>query len=128
MKISSFILAKVISWYAENPDDFLKKLKETNKKDNKINNFLSEDIKKPSNKKVVIVNNIEEPIDNDLSYTVAFKEISVINKDIAKILFYSKIKSIEDLKNSSIKDLTKIIGLDKKTAKKIVNEIKKLYN
>ena len=84
-----------------------------------------EDSKKPSNKKVEIVEKIEEPIDNDLSYIDAFKEISVINKDIAKILFYSKIKSIEDLKNSSIKDLTKIKGIDKKTAKKIVKEVEK---
>jgi len=119
-------VAKVISWYAENPDDFLKKFKETNKKDNKIKNFLSEDSKKPSTTQVVIVDKIEEPIDNDLSYADAFKEVSVINKDIAKILFYSKIKSIEDLKNSSIKDLTKIKGLDRKTVKKIVKEVEKL--
>jgi len=121
-------VAKVISWYTENPDDFLKKLKETNIKGNKIKNSLSEDSKKPSTTQVVIVDKIEEPIDNDLSYADAFKEVSVINKDIAKILFYSKIKSIEDLKNSSIKDLTKIKGLDKKTAKKIVKEVGKLYN
>ena len=119
-------VAKVISWYAENPDDLLKKLKEANNKENKISYL--EDGKKPSNKIVDIVEKIEEPIDNDSSYIDAFKKISVINKDIAKILFYSKIKSIEDLKNNSIKDLTKIKGMDKKTAKMIVKEVEKVYN
>ena len=119
-------VAKVISWYAENPDDFLKKLKESNKKDNKIKNFLSENSKKPSDKKVEIVEKIQKSNDDDSSYINAFKEVSVINNDLAKILFYSEIKSIEDLKNNSINDLTKIKGIDKKTAKKIKKEVEKL--
>ncbi|MCJ7570760.1 MAG: Flp pilus assembly complex ATPase component TadA, partial [Candidatus Thermoplasmatota archaeon] len=121
-------VAKVISRYAENSDDFLKKLKDANKKENIIKNSISDDSKKPSITKVEIVEKIEEPIDNDLSYIDAFKEVSFIDKDIAKILFDNKIKSIEDLKNSSYNELIKIKGIDKKTAKKIVKEVEKMQN
>ncbi len=118
-------VAKAISWYTENTDDFLKKLKE-NKKD--INKFHIRDIKKPLNKEVLFVNNSKEISDNELLYADLFKEISVIDKNVARILYYSKIESIEDLKNKSIKDLTKIKGLNKQIAKKILLEVKKLNN
>jgi flagellar protein FlaI len=112
-------VAKVISWYKENPDDLLKKIKDEK------NSYL-EDSKKPSNKNVLIVDKTEKPIENESLFTNAFKEISAINKNVAKILFFSKIKSIEDLKNISIKDLSKIKGLDRKTAEKILKEVDKL--
>ncbi len=118
-------VAKVISWYSENPIDFLKKF---NEKNNDIKNSLLETIAKPTDKKVRTEEKVEDPIDKEISYLDAFKEISAINKKVAKILFYAKIKTIDDLKKSSIKELTKIKDLDKKIVKKIIKEVNKLNN
>ncbi|MCK4366092.1 MAG: hypothetical protein KAW45_08570 [Thermoplasmatales archaeon] len=56
-----------------------------------------------------------------------FKDINSIDVDIAVLLMDNGIKSIEDLKRATIKDLTKIRGIRKKIAKQIKKEVNELY-
>ena len=52
-----------------------------------------------------------------------FCDIKSINEKIAELLIENGYQSIDDLKDSTIKDLTKIKGIKRKTAKKIKKEI-----
>jgi hypothetical protein len=56
-----------------------------------------------------------------------FSEIQSIDNNIADLLKNNGYLSINDLKNVTIKDLTKIRGIKRKTAKKIKKDIEKFY-
>ena len=56
-----------------------------------------------------------------------FKDINSIDVNIAVLLMDNGIRSIEDLKNATVKDLTKIRGIRKKIAKQIKKEVNELY-
>jgi rubrerythrin len=55
-----------------------------------------------------------------------FKEIDSIDEKISNLLKENDIKSIEDLKNATIKDLTRIRGIKRKKAKQIKKEVNEL--
>ena len=63
----------------------------------------------------------------ELDKTNVFDDIKSIDDKIAEILFNNGYKSIDDLTDISIKDLTKIKGIKRKTAKKIKKDINKYY-
>ena len=55
-----------------------------------------------------------------------FKNISSVDEKIAKLLKENGINSIYDLRNTTIKDLTKIKGIKRKIAKQIKKEVEKI--
>ena len=57
-----------------------------------------------------------------------FKELKSIDYKIAIALYDSDIRSVDDLKKSSIKDLVKIKGLNKRIVKKIIKDLKVHFN
>ncbi len=123
-------VAKVVSRYAENSVDFLKKMKDAKKKNdkgNKAKKSKSEEIDKSFDETADVLQDTKGSVDieHSTSDADAFKDVSSITSDISKLLIDKGFKSIEDLKNSSVKELTKIKGIDKKTAKNILKEIKK---
>ena len=61
---------------------------------------------------------------NDSKEKDEFIKIPSIDKNISELLKENNIKTIEDLKNKTIKDLTKIKGIRKKVAKQIKKEVK----
>ena len=64
----------------------------------------------------------EEPKESELKID-AFEDIKSIDEKIAIVLYNNGYKSIEDLKNTSYKDLIKIKGITRKKAKEIMKEI-----
>ncbi len=122
-------VAKAISRYTENPKDFLKRMKQS-KKQNKIKNSENEqDISLDKDEEKIIQelkNNLKDTdIENNNS---TFDELKTVDNSIKKLLLNNGYKTIDDLKDISIKSLTQIKGIDKKTAKNIVEEIKKIDN
>lgn len=67
----------------------------------------------------------ELPITDD-NVLDAFKGISSIDEKIARLLIQNGIKSVGDLIEKNIKDLTKIRGIRKKLAKEIKRDVKEL--
>ena len=144
-------VAKAISRYAENPEDFLKKMRHPDKKKKKDKHEDKKEDKKKEEKKP-----IEEGLDSfetasgdqeelpevpaiqleekqekdqqesdvDLDVKVdAFKDIETIDEKTAVLLYDNGFTSIEDLKNATAKDLAKIKGIKKRIAKKIIKEL-----
>ena len=97
-------VAKAISRYTENPEDFLTKMKHP--------------VKKKKEEKSDII--YDEKID-DLS------KLESINDETAKLLHENGFTSVKDLSSASVKDLTKIKGIKKKTAKNIKKEINEKF-
>ncbi len=67
----------------------------------------------------------EEPSASRENKIEIFKELESIDEKTAVILYDNGYKSVEELTIASLKDLTKIKGINKKTAKKIKKEIEK---
>jgi flagellar protein FlaI len=120
-------VAKAISMYTENPDGFMKLMKQSKKKkktDKKIDEIKSEKTKKDDNKIEKELKNQEvEIIEEDKKIDV-FNDIESIDSSTAKSLYEKGIVSIDHLENLSVKELVKNFGIDKKTAKNIVKELK----
>jgi len=113
-------VAKVISRYSENSEEFLEKMRKAKKK--KKSNSETKKSKKIENfdretKKIEDVMDLDE---EDV-----FGSFETINKKLSELLTKNGYKSVESLKNVTIKKLTEIEGIDKKTAKKIIKEVKK---
>ena len=111
-------VAKVIARYTENPDDFLKKMRQTKKTPKKIKKKPKKELKdfdKEENK----VEEILELNDN------VFKDIESIDKKTAELLIKNDYDTIEGILKTNVTDLAKIEGITKKKAKKIIKEIKK---
>jgi len=70
---------------------------------------------------------IEDVPPIEIEKVETFKDINSIDVDIAVLLLDNGIKSIDDLKKATIKDLTKIRGIRKKNAKQIKKEVNELY-
>jgi hypothetical protein len=130
-------VAKVISRYAENPDDFLKQIRQKKEKnllddetddDAENSKKQSEEKDKSKEDKNEKVKNIEEAVEEfgessaDEKIDV-FKDIKSIDEDTATLLYESGYTSLDALKNASVKDLSDIKDIKKKTAKKIKEEI-----
>ena len=60
--------------------------------------------------------------------TDVFKGVDSIDSKTAILLYNSNIKSIDDLNKISIRDLIKIKGINRKTAKKIIKEVSTKLN
>jgi len=130
-------VAKVISGYAENPEEFLKKMRASRKnekggKDNKK----SEEEEKPekdqnsiTSTKITDEKHLESQVKSDVidNKLEVFKELKTIDDVTAKLLFDNNINSIDDLKIVSYKDLVLIKGMKRKIAKKIKNEVEKKF-
>jgi flagellar protein FlaI len=136
-------VAKVISKYAENPEEFLTKMKHTEnkkkrKKDKKeekpdeetLESFenLDEAQKEPSE---IPATQLKEKQEIDQKETSAesegkidaFKDNKSIDDETATLRTNNGFTTIEDLKNASIKDLSNIKGIKPKTPKKIIKEL-----
>jgi len=111
-------VAKAISRYAENPKEFLKKMKHPEKKKKKEK---GED-KKEIEKKKEEGDQSESDVDWDGKIEV-FKDIESIDDETAVLLYDNGLTTIEDLKNATAKDLIKIKGIKRKTVKKIIKEL-----
>ncbi len=123
-------VAKAISRYTENPEDFMKKIKQSKKKekkDEKSDNQVEEKIKDlPEEKKPEIIKKKEietPPVIKASPAAYALKELDAIDDTTAKLLFDKGIKTIKDLKKASKRDLSRIKGIDRKTAKNIIKEL-----
>jgi hypothetical protein len=104
-------VAKAISHYAENSKDFLKKIRQT--KGKKIINEKSPD-------------EVEELKEAAAEKIDAFKDVKSIDTDTAALLYENGYTSMDALKNASVKDLSKIKDIKKKTAKNIIKEVKEI--
>ncbi len=111
-------VAKAISRYVDNPEDFLKKLRKT-KKNNKKTKQKNNNTKKTKdeNKKEIYSS---EDTKSDLTV------LNSVNKKTAEKLYENKIETVQDLKKHSISELS-TMGLKKGEAKKIKKEINKRY-
>ena len=67
----------------------------------------------------------EKPSTEEPDFEIVFKDISSIDKKIAKLLIENGIDSVEILKTKTVKDLTRIRGIKKKIAKQIKKEVEK---
>jgi len=142
--VRTFIeVAKAISRYTENPDDFIKRMRESIKtlkneikktkgendkegsKDDKQDNKINKQKKKKSKKKKNLKKEPKE--DAKPEEITAFDDVESIDTQTALLIFENGIKNIDGLKGISVKELTKDCGIEKKTAKKIVKEIKEKY-
>lgn len=66
----------------------------------------------------------EEPEEKDVNHKIeAFKELESVDYDTSIMLYDKGFLSVGDLKLASVDDLVKIVGIKKKTAKKIRKEI-----
>ncbi len=134
-------VAKAISGYTENPEEFLKKMRGLSKdvkKDEdkeKVKDKRNDKKGDKSDKEKEIVQSPEkidekkkeknEASDDTDSYSEIFKDLKTIDEVTAKLLYDNDIKSINDLKILSYKDLTNIAGIKRKEAKKIIKELEK---
>ena len=105
----------------------VKKSQKKEKSDEKSENQVTEKIKDlPKEKKPEVIEKkkIETPPvikENPVAY--ALKELDAIDDSTETLLFDNGIKTIKDLKKASKKDLTRIKGIDRKTAKNIIKEL-----
>jgi ERCC4-type nuclease len=91
-----------------------------------IKKKLAKNIKKEISAKFVeapIISNGEKPSVKKIEKDV-FKNIKSIDQETSKLLYENGITSIEVLKDTPIKQLTKIKGIKRKLAKKIKKELK----
>ncbi len=146
-------VAKAVSRYSENPDDFLKKMRhpEPKKKKDKNKDKKGSESKKKKTEKFVeespeLGNNIsvdqkelqETPViqseekqegdkpesDVELDDKInAFKDMESIDNETAVLLYDNGFTSVDNLNNVSQKELIKIKGIKRKTAKKIIKEL-----
>ena len=130
-------VAKVISGYAENPEEFLKKMR-ASRKNEKVgkDNKKSEEEEKPkkdqnsiTSTKITDEKHLESQVKSDVidNKLEVFKELKTIDDVTAKLLFDNNINSIDDLKIVSYKDLVLIKGMKRKIAKKIKKEVEKKF-
>jgi len=130
-------VAKVISGYSENPEEFLKKMRESSKKENKDKDDIkSEEKEKPEKEKKssLFTKSIDENhlggqknSDAINNKPEVFKEFETIDDMTAKLLLDNNINSIDDLKIITYKDLVHIDGMKGKIAKKIIKEVEKKF-
>jgi len=68
---------------------------------------------------------IEKPVINEEEKKEIFRDIKSIDDKTAILLFDNGYKNVDSINKASFKELTKIKGIKKKTAKKIKNELEK---
>ena len=117
-------VAKAISRYVDNPQEFLKIIRNTKAPKNK-NKKQKKEIKEPDKSKESIAEEIKQE-KLEAEEKNAFADIKNIDNNISEKLLEGGIKSIDDLKKASAKKLNKI-GIEKKKSKEIMKEIKKKY-
>jgi hypothetical protein len=124
-------VAKVISRYAHNNKDFLKKMRQPEWKKKKKKLEYEKIIEKKKEEPITEFkekgDKSELGIDLDIKIK-AFKEIESIDEDTAILLYDNGFTNIDSLKNSSFRDLIKIEGIKRKTAKKIFKELNVITN
>ena len=126
-------VAKAISHYVENPDDFMQRIKQTKKEKEVIKEEIEKEEKKKKEKekkakeeeKTVELSKPKDNLENQKIDT--FKGLKSIDADAAKLLFGNGYTSIDELKKASFKDIAKIKGIKKKKAKEIKKEIEEIY-
>jgi hypothetical protein len=134
-------VSKAISRYAENSDEFLEKIRTA--KDKKIIENKEDEVKKEEVTEIQVKNEVEQPpvAEITLEPTVEIvapepgeepkenenkndlKNIKNIDENTIALLYKNNYRTVEDVKNSSLKELSKIEGIKKRTAKKILKEV-----
>jgi len=131
-------VAKAISRYTENPVEFMTKIREKPKiEKKKLKNKKTREEEKPEEiLEIKTLDNKEEEIekletekDDTTSNNIKenFKEIESISDEISGLLYANGFKSVNDLKNINVKELTSIKGITKKEAKKIIKEVEERF-
>ena len=123
-------VAKAISMYTENPDGFMKLMKQSKKKkktNTKLDEISSEKTKKDVIKEEESEDQEVEIIEEDENIDV-FDDFESIDPATAKLLYEKGIVSIDHLQSLSGKELVKNFDIDKKIAKNIVKELKSKKN
>jgi flagellar protein FlaI len=131
-------VAKAIALYKENSDEFIKKIRHSSKVPDRVFNSKSEkniDSEKSTkkenevigieavsvkNKKVKSIISKNEKVEKDI-----LQGIETMNSQITKILIQNGYNSFSDLKDVSVDTLSRIKGIDKKSAELIISEVNK---
>ncbi len=130
-------VAKAISAYTDNSEEFLKKIRTIKKKSNGKNNHKKQEEKKEEQKteESFDADEFDEKLkEDDKILSVQLKEnnenkikifegINSIDEETAILLYDNGFIDIQTLKNASVKDLSKIKKLKRKIAKKIIKEL-----
>ena len=114
-------IAKIKAIKKKTAKEIVKELKELYEKPVEKKPSKKEKKKKLKNKEYI-------PKDEELNQKIdTFKDLESINGTTVILLFNNGYISTDDLKEATLKDLTKIKGVKKKVAKKIIEEIKEIY-
>ena len=120
-------VAKIFSRYIENPKEFIEKIRSSDndipEKDSLDSKDIADTPKNESDEKTAI--NIDEKQKINKKEYDDFNNLKSIDEETADILRNNGILTIKDLKDTSLKDLIKIKGINKKTVKTIKEEIDK---
>ena len=123
-------VAKAISGYAENPDEFLEKMRKSGKHQKKAGDKdKGKESEKPKKEKSKSTGELEEKKKGNMLISrdsgnefEGFEGFESIDDEVAKLLFDNDVKSIDDLKVLSVRDLVRIKGIKRKIAKGILKE------
>ena len=120
-------VAKIFSRYTENPKEFIEKIRSSDndipEKDSLDSKDIADTPKNESDEKTAI--NIDEKQKINKKEYDDFNNLKSIDEETADILKSNGILTIKDLKDTSLKDLIKIKGINKKTVKTIKEDIDK---
>ena len=120
-------VAKIFSRYIENPKEFIEKIRSSDndipEKDSLDSKDIADTPKNESDEKTAI--NIDEKQKINKKEYDDFNNLKSIDEETADILRNNGILTIKDLKDTSLKDLIKIKGINKKTVKTIKEDIDK---
>ncbi len=125
-------VGKVVSRYTENPDEFLMQIRETKKSTVKTKKTNRKSKRKSKGKKKSSEESINKEIEQEKTdvknENVTINSLNSIDEKTAILLYDNGIRTIEELKKASVKELIKIDGINKKIVKKIFKELKKNQN
>ena len=120
-------VAKIFSRYTENPKEFIEKIRSSDndipEKDSLDSKDIADTPKNESDEKTAI--NIDEKQKINKKEYDDFNNLKSIDEETADILKSNGILTIKDLKDTSLQDLIKIKGINKKTVKTIKEDIDK---
>jgi len=125
-------VAKIISGYAENPNELMEKIRKSgdaSRKDKDIKkDKMEENLPKPQETKSIEETRKKSKViikrsEDNRSKLEIFRGLDSIDEKTAKLLYENNIRSTDDLEKLSLKELVKIKGIKRKNAKMIIKEI-----